>query len=217
MAELNSEGRYTDLPHTIFPQAADDEAGHPLMQDISGNLFNAAKSYSAAISQGNAFGAQSVLEQNPDLINTMFTADKYNWMRDAIIATQRYYVSDVQDMITEIAQHSIGIDDNNTNGQPDVNGYSISKITSIIKGTSTTHDLTSSNWSNNRYVIQLDGVTSTDNIDVSLSPQATQAQAKAWSKAMVLCATQSTNSITLISYGKITADVTIPIVVTVHK
>jgi len=29
---------------------------------------------------------------------------------------QRYYVSDVQDMITEIAQHSIGIDDNNANG-----------------------------------------------------------------------------------------------------
>jgi len=99
------------------------------MSDISGNLFNAAKSYSNAIAQGDAFRAQNILQQYPELLNTMFTADKYNWMRDAIIATQRYYTSDVQDMITELAQHSIGIDDNNTTGSPDVNGYSISKIT----------------------------------------------------------------------------------------
>ena len=217
MADLNSEGRYTDLPHTIFPQAADDEAGHPLMSDISGNLFNAAKSYSNAIAQGDAFGAQNILQQYPELLNTMFTADKYNWMRDAIIATQRYYTSDVQDMITELAQHSIGIDDNNTTGSPDVNGYSISKITQIVKGTKSNYNLDSSGWSSNRYTIQINGIKQDDDIDVGLNPSATQEQAKAWSKAMVLSATQTTNSITLIAYGKITPNVTIPIVVTVHK
>ena len=48
-------------------------------------------------------------------------------------------------------------------------------------------------------------------------PTATEAQAKAWSKAMVLSASQSANSITLNAYGKITSDVNIPIIIKVHN
>ena len=222
MAELNNEGRYTDLPHTLFPQASDDEAGHPLMSDISGNLFAAAKEYSTKIAQGDALGAQTVLQNNPGLVDTMFTAEKYNWMRDAIVATQRYYASDVRSMITEMAQHSIGLDDNNTMNTPDVNGYSITKIKSIVDGTKYYFNLDPSTWNTSTYVpqyeLQIDGITQDDDIDIILNPQtAAISQAKAWSKAMVLGALQTTNKITLKAYGKITPDVTIPIVAIVHK
>ena len=222
MAELNSEGRYTDLPHTLFPQAADDEAGHPLMSNISGNLFEAAKEYSKNIAQGNAFGAQTILQDNPDLVNTMFTAEKYNWMRDAIIAMQKYYVSDVEEMIRQVVDHTIGIDDNNTMNSPGTNGYSIAKIKSIVNGIKYYFNLDPSTWSTNTYVpqyeLQIDGITQDDDIDIILNPQtAAISQAKAWSKAMVLGALQTTNKITLKAYGKITPDVTIPIIAIVHK
>lgn len=220
MAELNSEGRYTDLPHTLFPQASDDEAGHPLMSNISGDLFAAAKEYSTKIAQGDAFGAQTVLQNNPDLVNTMFTAEKYNWMRDAVVAMQRYYASDVRGMITEMAQHSIGLDDNNTKNSPDVNGYSITKITSMVRGTPTQVTLDPSKWTSNsninQYPIQIDGITADDDIDIGLIPQSTVSEAKAWSKAMVLSAVQTNNLITLRSYGKVPQQA-IKIIVNVHK
>ncbi len=222
MVELNSEGRYTDLPHTLFPQASDDEAGHPLMSNISGSLFEAAKDYSNKIAQGNAFGAQTVLQNNPGLVDTMFTAEKYNWMRDAIIAMQKYYVSDVKEMIKQVADHTIGLDDDNTMESPGTNGYSIEKITSIVNGTKYYFNLAPSTWSTNTYTpqyeLQIDGITQDDDIDIILNPQtATISQAKAWSKAMVLGALQTTNKITLKAYGKITPDVTIPIIAIVHK
>lgn len=222
MAELNSEGRYTDLPHTLFPQAADDEAGHPLMSNISGDLFEAAKEYSKNIAQGNAFGAQTILQNNPDLVNTMFTAEKYNWMRDAIIAMQNYYVHDVEKMMEGLVGLEVHLDDNETQGNLNTYGYSIAKIKSIVNGTKYYFNLDPSTWSTNTYVpqyeLQIDGITQDDDIDIILNPQtAAISQAKAWSKAMVLGALQTTNKITLKAYGKITPDVTIPIIAIVHK
>lgn len=220
MAELNSEGRYTDLPHTLFPQAADDEAGHPLMSNISGDLFKAAQDYSDAVANGNASDAQTILNDNPGLIDAMFTADKYNWMRDAIIAMQKYYVSDVEEMIRQVVDHTIGIDDNNTMNSPGTNGYSITKITSMVRGTPTQVTLDPSKWTSNsnihQYPIQIDGITADDDIDIGLIPQSTVSEAKAWSKAMVLSAVQTNNLITLRSYGKVPQQA-IKIIVNVHK
>lgn len=222
MAELNSEGRYTDLPHTLFPQASDDEAGHPLMSNISGSLFAAAKTYSAKIAEGDAFGAQTVLQNNPGLVDTMFTAEKYNWMRDAIIAMQKYYVYDVEKMMEGLVGLEVHLDDNETQGNLNTYGYSIAKIKSIVNGTKYYFNLDPSTWSTNTYVpqyeLQIDGITQDDDIDIILNPQtAAISQAKAWSKAMVLGALQTTNKITLKAYGKITPDVTIPIIAIVHK
>lgn len=222
MAELNSEGRYTDLPHTLFPQAADDEAGHPLMSNISGNLLKFADQYSTEISRGNAYEAQAILNAHPELLDTMFTADKYNWMRDAIIAMQKYYVSDVEKMMEGLVGLEVHLDDNETQENQKVYGYSIAKIKSIVNGTKYYFDLDPSTWSTNTYVpqyeLQIDGITQDDDIDIILNPQtAAISQAKAWSKAMVLGALQTTNKITLKAYGKITSDVTIPIIAIVHK
>ena len=224
--------QYSDLSHTLFPQATDDVSSHGLMTDVTADyaLLTAANQYSSAISSGNTARAAELLESNPQLANAIFNADKYNWMRDAIIATQRYYLNDVQAMIRDIAAHTVGFDDDNSENSPSTNGYSINKIMSVVRGTTAPVDSSAGTGLTNMlrpgvwggtmphtYLISIPGITADDNIDVSLDPTATEAQAKAWSKAMVLSASQSANSITLNAYGKITSDVNIPIIIKVHN
>ena len=74
----------------------------------------------------------------------LFNADKYNWMRDAVIAMERYYINDVQTMIRDVAARTVGLDDNNTKNSPGTNGYSINKINSLINQVNTTISDTSS-------------------------------------------------------------------------
>ena len=202
------------------------------MTDVTADytLLTAANQYSSAVSSGNASRAKELLESNPRLADAIFNADKYNWMRDAIIATQRYYLNDVQDMVKSIAAHTVGFDDDNSENSPGTNGYTISKIMSVVRGTTVPVDSSAGTGLTNvlrpgvwggtmphTYFISIPGITKDDNIDVSLDPAATGAQAKAWSKAMVLSASQSANSITLNAYGKITSDVNIPIIIKVHN
>lgn len=198
------------------------------MTDVTSNptLLTKANQYSSAVSSNNASGAQAVLDSYPELANVIFNADKYNWMRDAILAIQKYYKDDVQAMIEDIANHAVGLDDDNSEGAPSENGYSITKIMSLIRGTSkpvdssaTPNMLKSSQWGSSvphTYQIAISGITADDNIDVSLDPSATAEQAKAWSKAMVMSASQAANQITLNAYGK-TPTVNIPILIRVHN
>ena len=214
--------RYSDLSHTVFPDAIDDEAGHPYMSDVTSDptLLSAANTYNQYVQSGNASLARQTLASNTALANCVFNADKYNWMRDAIIATQKFYFDDVEDHILQLAANTIGIDDTNSKNSPLTNTYSLSKINTLVNGSSTNVSLDPASWSGNvapyTYVISnLTGVTANNTVDVSLATTATVAQAKPWLKAMCLNATQASGQITLKAYGK-KPDVAIPIVVTVH-
>lgn len=224
--------QYSDLTHTLFPWKTDDNGNHPYMKDVTATQAASlsVQNYNYAVMRGDTATAESILKNNPDLVDSIFNAEKYNWMRDAIIATQRYYTQDVHAMINTIAAHTVGFDDDNSEGHPESNGYTISKIMSMIRGTTKPVDSSAGTglinmlrpgvWGGtmpHTYLISIPGITEDDNIDVSLDPTATEAQAKAWSKAMVLSATQSANSITLNAYGKITSDVNIPIIIKVHN
>lgn len=168
----------------------------------------------------NNVTARTILDSNEELANCLFNADKYNWMRDAIIAMERYYLNDVQTMVEGIAASTIGIDDTNSQGSPNTNGYSISKITAMVDGTSTNVTLSPDTWKGSvapfTYDISNENITATNNVDVSLATGATLDQAKVWAKAMVMNATQTNGKITLKAYGK-KPGANIPIVVTVHK
>lgn len=168
----------------------------------------------------NNVTARTILDNNEELANCLFNADKYNWMRDAIIAMERYYLNDVQTMVEGIAANTIGIDDTNSQDSPNTNGYSISKITAMVDGTSTDVTLSPDTWKGSvapfTYDISNENITATNNVDVSLATSATLDQAKVWAKAMVMNATQTNGKITLKAYGK-KPGANIPIVVTVHK
>ena len=213
---------YEDLAHTLFPEATDDEAGHPLMNDVtqSPTLLQAANQYNTAIMLNNNVTAKSILDSNEELANCLFNADKYNWMRDAIIAMERYYLNDVQSMIEDVASRTVGFDDTNSQNSPSTNGYSISRITEMVNGTSINVTLQPETWQGSAapftYEISNENITATNNVDISLATGATLAQAKVWAKAMVMNATQANGKITLKAYGK-KPGASIPIVVTIHK
>ena len=154
----------------------------------------------------NNVTAKSILDSNEELANCLFNADKYNWMRDAIMAMERYYINDVQTVITDIASRTIGLDDTNSQNSPSTNGYSISKITAMVDGTSTDVTLQPGTWQGGvapfSYEISNENITAANNVDVSLATSATLDQAKAWAKAMVMNAAQVDGKITLKAYGK---------------
>lgn len=124
--------KYTEYPHTQFPAAKDDEANHPLMSDVSSDTLALATQYQNYVAAGNATSANALLAENPKLAASIFNADKYNWMRDAIFAIQKYYLEDVRDYILDTAAQRIGINDSATGDAKRTNAYSASKVDELI-------------------------------------------------------------------------------------
>ena len=67
--------------------------------------------YNEALSEGDYATCQQILNNNPNLNNCRISVDAYNTIIDEIQALEMYYMENVDDMITEIAQHTVGIDD----------------------------------------------------------------------------------------------------------
>ena len=100
---------YEDTPLTNFPDAEDNWAR---MSDITATLLPVALQYNSLWENGQIDEANALLDANPNLKQTIFNADKWNKLRDAVIAIERYYLNDVTDFINHVAQQAIGIDDN---------------------------------------------------------------------------------------------------------
>ena len=87
---------YTDLPETQFPDKVDDLSR---MSDLSTSDLTLVNQYYTYYNAGNLAAAAQLLIDNPTLMNKIFNAAKFNILRDALIALQRYYKSDVQTYI----------------------------------------------------------------------------------------------------------------------
>lgn len=132
MAELNSEGLYDDLSHTVFPKYTDDTNNHPYMSDVSGSLRTYVNQYMSYYAAGNLTQCNELLTEHPELINCLFNADKYNWMRDAIVQVQRYYKQDMQQFVQDVAAATIGINDSATGSDLYTNAYSAAKTNEVV-------------------------------------------------------------------------------------
>lgn len=122
--------KYEDTPLTNFPDAEDNWAR---MCDLTASLFPLASQYNQLWDSGKINEANQLLESNPDLKNAIFNADKWNKLRDAIIAVERYYLEDVDKMIERIAQHTVGINDNPEESDKLLVAYSAKKTETLIK------------------------------------------------------------------------------------
>lgn len=98
--EIGEDGKYTDLPRSNLPAAKDDINE---MQDLTLDLIEARNSFYNYINLGNLSEAEQVLEQNPTLLSCLFNADKYNSLRDSIIALQRLYLDDIEKYIMTLS------------------------------------------------------------------------------------------------------------------
>jgi len=166
--------RYADTPLTNFPSKEDNWSR---MSDLSVALLTVARQYSELYNNGNLDSANALLKKYPELKDALFTPERWNQIRDAVIALERFFLKDVDTMITEVAKNTIGINDNATGSNANTNTYSATKInekindlknhftqaqrvTIFLSGWSTTAPYTQT--------VTLSGVKETDTLDIDM-------------------------------------------------
>ena len=90
---------YPDLDFTNYPGELDNIT-------LKSNITNATDAQlvaqiQASILAGDFANASAILNANPQLNDKIFNANDYNQIRDAILALERFYNSDIKNYITE--------------------------------------------------------------------------------------------------------------------
>lgn len=96
---INISDYYRDLLETNFPNRPDD---WPRYIDPTSNEVTLIKKYQEYFDSGQIDKAEELLNQNPISKQMIINAQTMNQTRDAVIALQRYYFSDVQKYLVDI-------------------------------------------------------------------------------------------------------------------
>lgn len=131
--------KYVDLPLTEFPVKEDNRKR---MMDINSVLMPVVTQYNSYFAQGNLAACNDIIKNNPDVLDCFFNAEKWNWLRDAIIAQQRFYLEDVVKFINTVAQNTVGIEDNPTAEQASLVAYSAEKVNTLFDQFRSIRDVT---------------------------------------------------------------------------
>lgn len=90
---------YPDLDFTSYPDSLDNIA---LKSNITSNAeASLVAQIQAYILAGNFSAASSLMADNPVLATKIFSANDYNQLRDALLALERFYKSDIVTYINE--------------------------------------------------------------------------------------------------------------------
>lgn len=192
-------GKYIDTPLTNFPVREDV---WNRMMDVTSSLMPLVTQYNEYFKQGNVTACNALVESNPALKDCFFDAEKFNWMRDAIIAVQRYFLEDVEQLIEDTAQNALGINDNPTEEQASIVSYSAEKVNQLLQHLSEmttqkmnrihnhrTITLTASGWSDTypyTQTVEVPGITANDSIkviDIYADADTTLEEIKSYKKA----------------------------------
>ena len=162
--------KYNDLPLTNFPESEDNWAR---MSDLSASLLAVAKQYENLYGAGDITSANNLLNQYPDLKDALFTPERWNELRDAIISLERFFLTDVDAMITHVTQATIGIDNNATGSDANINAYSVAKVNELLSTITTvkTATFTAAGWTSTlpyMQTVNVAGVTSSDRAVISI-------------------------------------------------
>lgn len=120
---------YEDLPLTSFPVTEDN---WKRMSDINLILMPLVTKFNEYYKAGNLSACNKLISDNPDLLDCFFNAEKWNQLRDAVLALERYYLEEVEQFIFTVAQNALGINDNPTEEQLSVTTYSSGRINTIV-------------------------------------------------------------------------------------
>ena len=210
--------RYVDTPLTNFPVKEDI---FDRRSDITTVLLPLVNDYNQYISENNLVEANQLLASNPDLLNCFFNAEKYNRLRDAIIAMQRHQIENCDTLFNTIAQKAGGINDNPEPEQASLVSYSAEKVDNLVNKFHTRLIVTipASGWSDSypyTNVVQIPGVTKNMNFQViglqhQNNPSYSQVKLDKKNMGMLMGnkAGVGDGSITFHAYKKPTADFTI--------
>ena len=174
----NVVNTYEDLPLTNFPVAEDT---HARMTDVTGALLPLVLQYNEYYNSGNLTDAAQLLKDNPTLSDCMFNADKYNQLRDALIAMQRYQLNQLDELYQTVAQAAGSVKDNPTPDEMAVVSYSAEKIESKFNNCKEVV-LIATDWSATApytQVIKVDGIKDTDRPEIACAGEVqTESQKK---------------------------------------
>lgn len=129
---------YTEYPKSNFPEEICDM---PNMQDISATLRPIIEQYNEAWLNNDIDEMAQLKLQYPNLEKSLFNADKLNTVLDEVKSTQKFFKDDVDTMITEISQHTIGIKDDAVGDEKKTNAYSAEK-TEYLSGVTVAENIT---------------------------------------------------------------------------
>lgn len=213
---------YEDLPLTNFPVSEDT---FERMMDVTIAMYPLVKQYNEYYEAGNLTKCNELLDNNPNLKQAFFNANSWNMIRDAIIALERFFLEDVETFINNVAQNSIGINDNPSNDHAATVSYSAEKVNQLFSDNNqkyhTLRNITipASGWSSEfpyTNTVSVDGIT--PNVDlkvigVYVPEGATVDNIKAWNKAagFLIESEDATadGTITFKAYKKPTVDFTV--------
>jgi len=93
---------YTDCPLSTLPTTIDS---FPRRQDLTLADLSLVQSFETKYTSGDFAGANQIIEDNPTLKLKINNAETWNEMRDAIIALEHMFMTDIEDYITNVAQY----------------------------------------------------------------------------------------------------------------
>lgn len=126
--------KYEDLPLTQFPLSEDNWSR---MSDVNLVLMPLVIKHNEYYAAGNLDACHKLIADNPGLLDCFFNAQKWNELRDAILALERYYLEEVEKFIYAVAQNALGINDNPTDEQLLTTAYSTGYINTVINNVNT--------------------------------------------------------------------------------
>ena len=177
--------KYPDTPLTNFPVTEDSI---DRMSDVSNITLPLMQQFNTYIQNGSLSAANSFLADNPVLQECLFNATKFNTIRDAVIAIERFFLEDVEDLIDNVASSTVGINDNPTEEEKSLVAYSAEKVDNLHKIRQIT--IPASGWSNSYpYLnsVSVEGLKANTDlkvVSVYLDEDATEAEVKAANKAV---------------------------------
>ena len=93
---------YPEFPHSNFP---DEICNLPNMQDASSNSASYLLTGIMTAWLNNDTDTMTALkEQYPNLLKSLFNADKFNVLLDGVKATQKFFKDDVDAMVQKVSQ-----------------------------------------------------------------------------------------------------------------
>lgn len=116
--DLDQNNGYKAYKNSAFPAQTDDvalqdngaEALAPgYMSDLSADMMPVLKEYNTYFASNDFASCMKALEKDVNghkLKETMFTASGFNWMRDAILSMQKFFLEDVVHYINTVVRNA---------------------------------------------------------------------------------------------------------------
>lgn len=160
--------RYVDMPLTNFPVSEDT---WNRMSDVNIVLMPLITQFNEFYKKGDITSCNQLLKNHPDLLDCFFNAEKWNCIRDAVIALERYYLEEVETFIQTVAQHALGIQDQPSEEQMPVVAYSAAKVNSLLNALKHVQEITllADKWSDSfpfTQTVSIEGITAKDSFSM---------------------------------------------------